>query len=455
MTKIGKIRADVRKKIQASLLNSLREVLPDAKIRALCKEELSDMRERVLVPIAMIWFWVGAALNREKSFAAEWQELWSPVAAAYPEVAGWRPQGTGVLTRARARITSAILRKLRAEVTRQAQVESHGLSRWFGRRVVLWDGSTFSMPDEPELCQFFGKPRNQHGEGPFPIARIVNLMDEASGAVLASAWDHHLVSEQELAWRTADALQAGDVVLSDRNFSGIRNMVRCQQRGVDFVMRKEVHLNIKNHPRRRIGPNEWLVTLSVPKDLRQAQPDLPEQITVRVIKRIMGHGKKRKELWLVTSFLDKYAYPADELVKLYLVRWDIESDFEEIKIDLHLEVLRSKTVAGAHKEIEAHLLAYNLVRILILRAALQEGVPLKRISFLEAVRSILKMSECMRAAPACQLLRIYRALLIEIAAAQNPLRPGRHEPRAIRRNRKPFPKLKMTRAEWRASNVAA
>ena len=74
-------------------------------------------------------------------------------------------------------------------------------------------------------------------------------------------------------------------------------------------------------------------------------------------------------------------------------------------------------MAGVHKELEAHLLAFNLVRLIILRAARQAGVELKRISFVNAVRTILRVSDRMREAPAARLPLLYRVMLTEIAAA--------------------------------------
>ena len=245
MTKIGRIREDVRTKIRESLLNTLRDVLPDEFILELCVKELAGLRERILAPLAMLWYWVAAGLSREKSFAAVWSDLWTPVAADCPEVAGWRPEDTGVLTRARHRIPREALGKLRAEVVRQGQAERAKDDSYRGRRLLIWDGSTLSMPDEAELSVAFGKPRNQYGDGPFPVARMVNLLDAATGMVLESAWDCHRVSEQELAWRTASALQEKDVALADSNFAGKKNMARLNYRNVDFLMEKEYH---REHP---------------------------------------------------------------------------------------------------------------------------------------------------------------------------------------------------------------
>jgi len=451
VTKIGRVRAEVRKKIQESLLTSLRDALPDERILEICREEFSKLRGRVLVPLAMVWYCVAAALSREKSFAAVWHDLWMPVSVAYPKVTGWRPHETGVLSRARRRIKASAFRKLWKSVGVQSLAE--GLQRWGWRsfRMKIWDGTTVCMPDEEALRTKFGKASNQHGEGAFPNARWVNLLDEGTWTVLDSAWGSYRTSEQELAWRTLESLESGDLLLADRLFASAETQAKVRARGAHYIMRKNQTLEITKHPHRRIGWNEWLVTLSIPSKARKANPSLPKTIEVRVIKRMMGHGKKREVLWLVTSLLDRKEYPAQELAELYFLRWGIETSFRELKQDLHLEMLRSKTVEGVGQEMEAHLLAYNLLRLMIMRAAKQEGVELKRISFLNAVRIVSRMSECMRAARLERLPSMYRTMLKEIAASRNPKRPGRREPRALRRSRVAFPALKTTRAEWRVS----
>ena len=455
MRRIGQVREEVRRKIQGSLLNAVREVLPDARIRELCAEELSGMRERILVPTAMIWYWVAAGLSRERSFASVWAELWIPVASIHPEVAGWRPHDTGVLTRARQRIPEEALRKLKAEVSGQALEEQNEWGYWREKRVILWDGSTLSLEDTRELTAAFGKPSNQHGPAAFPALRLVNLVQKDTWITVGNAWGRYDAAETDLAWSAAEALRPGDVLLADRLFSGIGAMARLQKCGVDFVMRKFSTFDVTMHPRTRIGPNDWLVKVKVPSKDRKEHPGLPETIAIRVLKRTVGLGRNRKVLWLLTSLLYPEKAPAEELVALYGSRWGIEESFDELKTELHLDVLRSRTVEGVGKEIEAHLLAYNLVRLMILRAARQEGVPLKQISFVSAVRTILCVSDCMREAPAGLLTQMYHVMLKEIAGALNPHRPGRTEPRAVRRGPKPFPRLRTSRARWRDTGKLA
>jgi len=140
-------------------------------------------------------------------------------------------------------------------------------------------------------------------------------------------------------------------------------------------------------------------------------------------------------------------YPACEIVELYGKRWRIETLFREVKINLSADVLRSKTAQGIRKEIASRLVAINLVRTIMLEAAIADGVEPLRISFIHAVRAIISFSPALASEPLWKLLSIYQAMLSEIASHVVPERLGRNEPRAVTRERKHYPKLKSTRGQ--------
>jgi len=129
--------------------------------------------------------------------------------------------------------------------------------------------------------------------------------------------------------------------------------------------------------------------------------------------------------------------------------------FKDLKIGLSADVLRSLTPDGIGKEIAARMMALNVVRSIMLQAAAQNGVedPL-RLSFVFALRAILNFSPALGIEPVWKLWMIYYTMLDEIAAHIVPFRPGRNEPRMIRRDRKHYPMLTTTRAKWRDAYAA-
>ena len=87
-------------------------------------------------------------------------------------------------------------------------------------------------------------------------------------------------------------------------------------------------------------------------------------------------GFRSKEVILVTTLLDLKLYPAQELEKLDLRRWNVESHFRQIKTMLGMDVLRCCAPEMALEELAMHRIAYNLIRALTQRAALTYDVGL-------------------------------------------------------------------------------
>lgn len=198
-------------------------------------------------------------------------------------------------------------------------------------------------------------------------------------------------------------------------------------------------------PQRIHGPGDFITQLKVNPGCWRADRTLPERVAVRIRGR-------RKVIWLATSLLDAQRYPAQEVVALYARRWRMETLFREMKTALGADALRSKVPAGVRKELAARVRALNVVRVLMLQAAQEQGIEPERLSFSHALRAVLVWVLAGGAALAGSWERQHQALR-EMAAALVPPRPGRNEPRAKRRETKHYPALRCTRAQWRLNYV--
>ena len=94
-----------------------------------------------------------------------------------------------------------------------------------------------------------------------------------------------------------------------------------------------------------------------------------------------------RTITLVTTLTDPKLWPVKLLAALYHRRWKIELYWDDIKTVLQMDMLSCKTPAMVHKEIQMHLIAYNLIRALMAEAALTAHVPLERVSFTGNCRS--------------------------------------------------------------------
>ncbi len=143
-------------------------------------------------------------------------------------------------------------------------------------------------------------------------------------------------------------------------------------------------------------------------------------------------------------------YPADKLAELYFRRWSIELFYRDIKTTMCMEAMRTKTPEIIEKELHMHALAYNCIRALILEGASTHQQELGRISFKGAVgllRQWLPHAAHIHEQP--RKLTHWQAQLLEaISSIQNPLRPGRREPRATKRRPKSYQLLTRPRHQF-------
>jgi hypothetical protein len=174
---------------------------------------------------------------------------------------------------------------------------------------------------------------------------------------------------------------------------------------------------------RRISANEQIVEWMRPSKpavwlTGARQHLLPRFMRVRVIRfKVDRRGWRTRSIVLATTLLDTAAYPTTDIAELYMVRWNIEINFRHLKRTMGMNVLRCKSVAGVGKEVAAFALVYNMARLVMLEAARGQGVPPDRVSFVDALRW-LQTAEHDEPIPILKL---------------NPKRPGRFEPRLIKR----------------------
>src|SRR5690242_10967350 len=95
--------------------------------------------------------------------------------------------------------------------------------------------------------------------------------------------------------------------------------------------------------------------------------------------------------------------------------------------------VKSKTSQGVLKELTAYALVYNLVHVIMVRAAGRQQVQPHRISFIDTLRWLLSP------APGEQL----PDLLV------NPHRPDRHEPRVVKDREDTYTKMLRPRSQLR------
>ena len=110
------------------------------------------------------------------------------------------------------------------------------------------------------------------------------------------------------------------------------------------------------------------------------------------------------------------------------------------------DILRCKTPEMVHKEIWAHLLAYNLLRTAMAVAASENGIEPREVSFKGAKQILTAFAPKIEAARPEGRAALIDAMLTAMAYHRVGNRPGRWEPRARKRRPKPGARLTQPRA---------
>ena len=446
---IGKRKAYLEKIsgiLRESPLSALRQMLPDQEILGACQEVGHRFRNRLYDPVVTLFHFLLQAIQREESFAASWQELWTNAAS---EVGlEKRRFNSSALSQARSRMPTAALDLL---VRRACSVREEGFSMWQGFRLLALDATSVSMPREAELFKHFGAHKARTTTVRYPLASFCSLLAVQSSLLVDYRFGPFDPGELKTATPLLDHLKEGDLLLADRHFAGSPTLARIYGKGADFLMRKNGRLLVERLPViRSLGRDDFLTEIPMDKSAARNDPCLPSSVGVRLFKTTWrSPAGKRVKGWFVTSLKDRKRFPPATLACLYHQRWRSETSYLEFKVFFHADVLRSKTVANVEKEFAAHVLGYQLVRRLMVEAAQKHKKKPAQISFLHAARWVISVSARMSAAPVWKLPIIYQRLLDAIASTEVDIRPGRAEPRALTREWKHYPHLRTTRSEWR------
>ena len=304
------------------------------------------------------------------------------------------------------------------------------------QRVLIVDGSSFSTSDTPGLREHFGLPPSTTAGVGYPVAKLLGLLDVASGMFLRMLALPLFVHDMRHVVRLHSTLRRGDVLLGDRAFCSYAHVALLNAAGVYSCFR----LHQRRKTTRTRGIERWRRENKPPVWMTAAQwLALPESIDVRIVRYTVAiRGRRTRHVALATTLLDEQLWPDAKLAELYARRWEIETCFDHLKTTMRMNVLKCQSVDGVLKELAVYLLIYNLVRLAMLRQAHARGVSAGRISFVDALRWVC-----------CRMLGLggVSALLI------NPHRPGRRDPRVIRRRLKEYNLMKRPRAELKTSET--
>ena len=336
------------------------------------------------------------------------------------------------------------LMKLAFEVGRRLSLKVRKSEMLFNRRVKVVDGTSFHIPDTPSnRSEYPYSTRQKEGCGT-PVMYVSALMDLSTGAMIRAETIGKSGYELKLFRRLWRWIKKGEIILGDAAYMTYGIIAGLLDRSVDCVF---CWNNRRHHkPKvKKLGVNDWLEEWDKPvKEESWIKSNQPEKLTVRVIKFIWeADGFRSKPKELVTSLLDPKIYPKEKIIELYYRRWEQEIRFDDIKTSMKLADLTCKTPERCRSELWMGLLAYNLIRTVMLDSAKNYKLNICRLSFLGTMDRIIEMAsgKLFHNDPGYA----YDLTLKHIADDALPYRPGRYEPRRVKRRRTKYSFLTTTR----------
>ena len=359
-------------------------------------------------------------------------------------------EDTSPYCQARARLDLDNLAVIRKELSQRMALALPSW-RWVCERPVkVVDGTTLSMPDTPENQAAYPQPKSQKPGCGFPQMRLLVMFSLDTGALLERARGQYTTSEPQLYRKFWPTLNPGDLLLGDRVFGSYSAMTELSARGVDGIFRLNAQRDQDFRRGKRLGHHDRLMTWFKPKHKAAGFTDeewarVPAQIVVREVKiKISDPSCRVREIVLVTTLLDPKEWPKARLAELLRRRWQVELNLDDLKTTLQMDVLSCRKPSMIHRELELHLIAYNLTRAVMLEASVSCHVPLYRLSFKGSLDTIEVFSQSLAQVPRshrCKRSAIYREMLSTIADDLVPRRPGRREPRCLKRRQKAYPRM--------------
>lgn len=367
---------------------------------------------------------------------------------------------TGDYCRARAKLSEAALHDLSNEVAGEMEDQAQAVWLWKDRHAKLIDGFTFTMPDTPKnQAEYPHQPQQTPGVG-LPIARTCAMLSLATACITDLAIGPCVgkeTGESALLREILDSLQAGDIAVFDRFFCSFLMIALMQARKHDVCARMHHRRHVDFRRGRRLGKYDHLVEWTKP-----ARPDwmdeatyaaIPEKIVMREIRfNVVEPGRRTRKLTIATTLIDPETYTKEDIAQLYGFRWNSELDIRAIKQSLGLDHVRCKSPEMVRRELWTTLLGYNLVRTTAAAAALLHGKQPRQISFTSTCQYILSSWTLLSSGliPTNNVRMHCNLLLHQISRCEVANRPGRIEPRVLKRRRHRYPLMRKPRAVLKA-----
>jgi hypothetical protein len=350
--------------------------------QAVQRTEATSIRHRRLPAEQVVWLMVALALYRHKSIS----EVLDDLGLAVPD--SQTPfVSKSAAAQARQRLGPDPLKWLFDHSARHWSGQDQRAYIFKGLKLFAMDGTTLRTHDTPENREHFGAQLYASGAiASYPQVRGVTLTALPTHIVHSAAFGPYGTNEMLYAKQLIKDVPDESLTVFDRGFLSAEILCALTQNG------KERHYIIpaKSNTRWEViegDGDDCTVRMRVSPQARAKCPDLPEFWEARAITVVDAQARKRI---LLTSLRERRRYKPSDIATCYERRWGIETSYRELKQTMlgTALTLRSKTMDGVYQEIWGTLIAYNLVRLEIAKAALAVKCEPTEVSFIRAFHLI-------------------------------------------------------------------
>lgn len=432
---------------------------PNPLVLQICEQLGYEFRDRVYNPMITLWMFVTQVISADKSCQK-----------AVARLNAWRAckglskvsSDTTSYCKARCRLPEALFERLLSWTATRCEEATHETWLFCGRVVEMVDGWTVTMADTQENQEEYPQMASQKPGCGFPIARMIGLFSLATGAVNSiamAAYQGKQTGEPSLLRTTLGRILPGRILLADRYYATFWLLAMSELRDIDLVARAHQLRKIDFRRGLKQGYLDQLVAYWRPQRptwmSAEEYSTFPEFILVRHLHyRVEQKGFRVREVTLVTTLLDAAKYSAEELASLYGRRWSVELHIRSLKTQMKMEHLRCQSPQMVRKEIHCHLIGYNVVRAAMLASALRFQLCPTRLSFTGAMQALEEFASCIRLRSGRRHEQ-WENLLKTISELTVGDRPGRHEPRELKRRAKNYKLMQTPRDPNRNSYASA
>lgn len=341
----------------------------------------ASIRTRRLPAQQVVWLVIALALYRHLSIA----EVLDDLDLALPDLKD-RCATPSAACQARQRLGAEPLQWLFERSAKAWHSQDSAKFLFHGLNLFAIDGTTLRLADSPANREHFGAQAYANGKlASFPQTRGVTLTCVPTHLVLDARFGPYKTSEAVLAKDILHSIPNDSLTILDRGFLSAEILCQLSDNG----QQRHFLIPAKSNTKWKLidgTVDDGLVEMKVSDEAMKRDATLKATWRARAI-RIHSEGNLT---YLLTSLTDQVAFPAQEMVQCYWRRWEIETSYREIKQSMlgSAHTLRSMTVDGVKQEIWGALIAYNLLRTEIAKAAIEAGCAPTDVSFMLALRTI-------------------------------------------------------------------